>query len=335
LTLIPVDGEMINVEASLHDINKELTLAQQARRVARDRVVQAGMMLDMAISNVDFESTGASTEHAKAYLVALIKTAIVNMIYMDAGLDIEADEAEGGAGVGAAAPAAKKPRVAERRYVSYELEKDAITSQVKGKFESAGQFAARVAAEVASCKKRWNRGGSRMKLPKPDDANLGKWAEAEALRLINLEWSSFLEYREEHAGALRFGQPFAPYSSIDEACKVIEVPEKKERYTFWPSKKKTWPALYYCALVVLSTPSTSTANESSHSIAAYIMSKLRTRLTDDNHELLTLAKINIERDLKRKMAEKKLSAAMAAQELFRMKYGIIDGAVLDAALEED
>jgi hypothetical protein len=65
------------------------------------------------------------------------------------------------------------------------------------------------------------------------------------------------------------------------------------------------------------------------------MSKLRTRLTDDNHELLTLAKINIERDLKRKMAEKKLSAAMAAQELFRMKYGIIDGAVLDAALEED
>ena len=312
-----------------HDVNKELTPMQKVRRVARDRAVQAAMLLDLAISNEDFEACGASTDHAKAHIIAVLKTAIIHMVEMDAGLEAEAEVSDGAS----AQPPAKKQKV-DSRYASYEDEKDAITSQVKGKFESAGQFAERVAAEVAACKKRWNRGGSRMKVPKPGDINFGKWAESESQRLVNLEWSAFLEFREAHAGTPRYGEPMAPYTRLDEAGVIVDVPEKKERYTFWPSKKKTWPALYYCALVILGLPSTSTSNESAHSIAAYIMSKLRARLSDDNHEMLTLAKINIERDLKQKMAEKKLSPTMAAQELFRMKYGIIDVAALDAALEE-
>ena len=105
----------------------------------------------------------------------------------------------------------------------------------------------------------------------------------------------------------RYGDPFAPYSFKNEAGELIEVPEERKRYTFWPSVKHKLPCHYYAAAVLLGMPATSVANESIHSVAAYIMNKLRSRLTSANHEALTLAKIMLERSLKEKKLDKILA----------------------------
>jgi hypothetical protein len=96
----------------------------------------------------------------------------------------------------------------------------------------------------------------------------------------------------------------APYSYKNEAGELVEVPEERKRYTIWPSVKHKLPCHYYAAAVLLGMPATSVANESIHSIAAYVMNKLRSRLTNANHEALTLAKIMLERSLKEKKLDK-------------------------------
>ena len=51
---------------------------------------------------------------------------------------------------------------------------------------------------------------------------------------------------------------------------------------------------------MLGMPAFSVANESIHSVAAYVINKLRSRLTSANHEALTLAKIVLELSLNEK-----------------------------------
>ena len=126
----------------------------------------------------------------------------------------------------------------------------------------------------------------------------------------------------------RFGDPFAPYSYKDEKGALVEVPEKRERFTFWPSVKHKLPCHYYAAAVLLGMPATSVANESIHSVAAYVMNKLRSRLTSANHEALTLAKIILERSLK----EKKLDKILALEHDIKLN-GYIDLAGAAEALD--
>ena len=76
--------------------------------------------------------------------------------------------------------------------------------------------------------------------------------------------------------------------------KKVDEPENKDRYKYWPKNRARFPAHAFGATLALCSPASTLANESSLSIAAYIMNKLRSRLGDATHELLTLAKINIE-----------------------------------------
>ena len=61
-------------------------------------------------------------------------------------------------------------------------------------------------------------------------------------------------------------------------------------------------------------PATSVTNESIHSVADYVVNKLRSRLTSANHEALTLAKIMLECSLK----EKKLDKILALEQHLKL-----------------
>ena len=66
--------------------------------------------------------------------------------------------------------------------------------------------------------------------------------------------------------------------------------EKKERYEFWPKYGSRFPALYFCAKIVLGTTLSAMENERFHSAAAYINNKLRSNLTAASISRLSLLK---------------------------------------------
>ena len=76
------------------------------------------------------------------------------------------------------------------------------------------------------------------------------------------------------------GAPFtAPYGSS-------LGPKVRTRYEFWPSKRKKWPLLFYCACQLLAgTKASSCSNERLHSFSGRIWGKLKA----DSVEKLTLA----------------------------------------------
>ena len=79
----------------------------------------------------------------------------------------------------------------------------------------------------------------------------------------------------------------------------VDVPEVTARYTCWPKMQSLFPAHFYAATIALCSPASALACESTFSVVtAYIMNKLRSRITAQTHELLALAKINVERSLK-------------------------------------
>lgn len=84
----------------------------------------------------------------------------------------------------------------------------------------------------------------------------------------------------------QFGDIFAPYGTGAE-----KVEERPERYEFWVTVRDQLPLLYFLARCVLCTPATSTANESLHSVAAYILRKQRASMKAPNAEAYTLAAV--------------------------------------------
>lgn len=78
----------------------------------------------------------------------------------------------------------------------------------------------------------------------------------------------------------------------------MDVPEVTARNTCWSKMQSLFPAHFHAATIALCSPASTLACESTFSVAAYIMNKLRSRMTAQTHELLTLAKINVERSLK-------------------------------------
>jgi hypothetical protein len=69
----------------------------------------------------------------------------------------------------------------------------------------------------------------------------------------------------------------------------------------WPENEATMPGLYFCARTVLGIAGSAIPNESLHSKAGLICSKLRSSLAPENLEFLTLA---------RKLAENMVESAV-------------------------
>ena len=72
------------------------------------------------------------------------------------------------------------------------------------------------------------------------------------------------------------------------------------RYEFWPSRKKQWPLLYYCATQLLANLKASTcSNERMHSVFGRIFSKLRASLLPSSAERLTLGYYYIRKEVEK------------------------------------
>ena len=71
-----------------------------------------------------------------------------------------------------------------------------------------------------------------------------------------------------------------------------------ERYTFWPLHEKKLPLLYLCAVMLLGTTLTAMENERFHSAVSFIHSKLRSSLSVESVERLTLCKMYLADALK-------------------------------------
>ena len=67
-----------------------------------------------------------------------------------------------------------------------------------------------------------------------------------------------------------------------------------QRYKFWSSHAAQLPLLNLCAQMLLGTTLTAMENERFHSAAAFIHSKLRSSLSVDSVERLTLCKMYLQ-----------------------------------------
>ena len=92
-------------------------------------------------------------------------------------------------------------------------------------------------------------------------------------------------------------EQLAGYTSLHDSLvtrdsKIFGDPfeEKKERYEFWPKYGSRFPALYFCAKILLGTTLSAMENERFHSGAAYINNKLRSSLKAASISRLTLLK---------------------------------------------
>ena len=328
----------------------------QNRRIAGDRRWQLACLLDPAISAGKFAAMGCSVLVAKEQLIAVVKTGIMIAVEEKAAEEEAAaakmvdDEGEdgsaaasaggggaggggaGGGGAGGGAGGAGSGQAAKRfkaasKYATFEAELATIKAEERSRFESPDLYKARKTAEIAACKDRWKRGGTRsVELPPANPAELDAWAEKQASVLVDLEHSLFIAERLIQFGEDKFGDILAPYSYLDKEKKKVDVPEVTARYTWWPKMQSLFPAHFYAATIALCSPASTLACESTFSVAAYIMNKLRSRMTAQTHELLTLAKINIERSLKE-------SDELMALEMEAKTRGCLNTAALDKLID--
>jgi hypothetical protein len=81
-------------------------------------------------------------------------------------------------------------------------------------------------------------------------------------------------------------------SLVSKDSKIFGDPfeEKKERTEFWSKYGSKFPALYFCAIIVLGKTLSAMENKRFHSAAACIKNKLRSSFTAASMSRLTLLK---------------------------------------------
>jgi len=104
------------------------------------------------------------------------------------------------------------------------------------------------------------------------------------------EWAKFDKIRKEELSMMEYVNGVPTRVPNPKYGDALEVKHAAERYRFWPKQKASLPLLYAAASMLLGVRLTSTANESFHSVAAYLQSRLRSRMTGKNVEMLALAK---------------------------------------------
>ena len=93
----------------------------------------------------------------------------------------------------------------------------------------------------------------------------------------------------------------------------FEKPRNIARHSFWPAHQADMPLHFAGAKMLLGGQLTATDNERFHNVAGYICSKLRARMSDENMEYYSAAKVLLTKDLK--VINDGLDAADAADEL--------------------
>ena len=183
--------------------------------------------------------------------------------------------------------------------------------------------------EALVADKTWGvrRGGARAaEVLKLSDEAVLELMLTEALQAEMATWN--LERAAFKPG--QYGDPFAPCKYEDDDGKTVEHKENVERYRLWPRRKKDLGLLFFLACVVLCAPATSTANESFHSIAGYILRSLRRSLLPEKAAAYSILMKTLPEQLKAYLTPKmKELEAMAKEECF------LDTEAVDAALLGD
>jgi hypothetical protein len=248
------------------------------RRVYRDDVVNAAALLDLSVFQ-KYGSYGHNRIEAMTFMVRLIKGCIVQEDHMDIEMS-ESDESEEDS-----QQITHKKRTLKR---AYNKSKKEIETEINEDFRvDDDEFDLEKNRRLSALRQEYITKG----LVLPNDAPAAARAvvptviESDIHKMVDAQ---LLAYTELHAELLAkdpkiFGDPFE---------------EKKDRYVFWPKHGSRFPALYFCAKILLGTTLSAMENERFHSGSAYINNKFRSSLTASSISRLTLLKKSLSVSLK-------------------------------------
>ena len=240
------------------------------RRVYRDDIVNAAALLDPSVFQ-KYGSYGHNRIEAMTFMVRLIKGCLVQEEHMDIELT-DYDESEDDSQQNTL-----KKKTLRRAYNKIKKE---IEIEINEDFcMEDDEFDLEKKRRLSALRHEYINKG----LVLPNDTPAAARAvaptviESDIHKMVDTQ---LLAYTELHAELLAkepkiFGDPFE---------------EKKDRYEFWPKYGSRFPALYFCAKILLGTTLSAMENERFHSGAAYINNKLRSSLTAASISRLTLLK---------------------------------------------
>jgi len=220
------------------------------RKVYRDDIVNAAALLDPSVFQ-KYGSYSHNRSEAMTFMVRLIKGCIVQEEHIEIELsdseDSEDDDLH----------AVKKKRTLKR---DYNKSKREIENETKKDWRmDDDEFEIEKNKRLSELRKEYVAKG----LVLPNDTPVATRTEARTVDESDIHMmidSQLQVYTDLHASLVSkdskiFGDPFE---------------EKKERYEFWPKYGSRFPALYFCAKIVLGTTLSAMENERFHSAAAYI-----------------------------------------------------------------
>ena len=247
------------------------TTNQYIRRVYRDDIVNAAAYLDPAVFPI-YDSCGHNVDHALTFYVRLLKGCLV--------VDNKTPEIQ---------PAHDQSNMHQLR-AQFNARKSKITKKTNTEWSvTQAAFDAKKKDEISSLVSEFRLKGLKLEaedyaIPEIED---DKSTEEIIEDQIRLELAS---YKGIMSSLLAGKRDYFGNDIFENNC--------SERYTFWPLHEKKLPLLYLCAVMLLGTTLTAMENERFHSAVSFIHSKLRSSLSVQSVERLTLCKIYLADALK-------------------------------------
>jgi hypothetical protein len=128
-----------------------------------------------------------------------------------------------------------------------------------------------------------------------EDWAVGRTTTLPILHELISEVESF--FMEVHVPKAKEDNPCGPYGD------PLAAKGKSCRYFYWPSKRKVFPLLYFCALQLLGGRCATVTNERIHSPATRITKGLRGCLKPEKTERLTLSFFFLREEVKALVAK--------------------------------
>ena len=183
------------------------------------------------------------------------------------------------AAAAAAAAAAKK--------AAYDQEKAAIMARKRGVFQDPAAFTAQREAALEELDKR-----HAVNVDEDDkDESPEKKLENLLQDAFEAEQVLYLKYCNSYAIHQLDGTVTWKPECVAKHGLPLDAVERVARYAFWPAMASLFPLHALVAQMVLGCRATSMYNERLHSVAGYVGSRLRSRLSAHMHEKLTLGRV--------------------------------------------
>jgi len=243
------------------------------RRVWRDDLVNAAAYLDPLVFKF-YDDCGHNLAHATTFYVRLLKGCIVKDDVME--IDVDPDVPQ---------------NMSEANLLKqFKIEKNAIEKRKRTNWViNAEQFQMRKREDLRSLVALYR--GKGLPLAQEEDILSEDQSDKTSEELIQDQVVIEMQAYQGIMKKLFSKNPdYFGKDAFENDC--------LERYKFWPAHADQLPLLNLCAQMLLGTALTAMENERFHSAAAFIHTKLRSRLTAESLERLTLSKIYIQEALK-------------------------------------